>query len=178
MILQSSFAALTGSVLACTVAFAQENLPPPDTQDLVEIVELMLGRAPSRHATPLAAMHGRAELYVSYKDRAWNNDAGAISVWLLLADIAVRSNDASLTQSYTADIVPVYLRHTETFLEALNGAPWLAPSTCELIAGHFGSEDRTKDNLATFLEAEAQRFQDVLPKPVAADCIAELTQVE
>lgn len=170
-------AAVVAVCISASLAAAQdEPAQSPDPEDAVEILELQIGQDPSRHATPLAAMHGRATLYTDYRERAGGNDETALRIWLLLADFSVRSADASLTQSYAADLVPIYRRDPAAVLSALAAAPWLAPSTCQLLAAHFGSEDRPGSDRPEFLASESERIKAALPDGVASECLALLAE--
>ncbi len=168
---RQSLWAVMGLCLAVSTAEAQDARPP-DPADAVEMIELMLGRVPSRHDTPLAAMHGLADLYGRSHEQAQSGSAG---LWLLLGDIALRSVDAGLTQSYAADVLPLYREQPDTILSVLSDAPWLATSTCHHLSAYFGSEDRPEDDRAPFVEAEASRITKALPEPVAAACLDTLS---
>lgn len=165
--------AVVGLCLAVSTAGAQD-LPPPQPADAVEMIELMLGRVPSRHDSPLAAMHGLADLYGRGLEQARSGTPGAAGLWLLLGDVALRSTDAGLTQSYAADMLPLYRQQPDAILLVLTDAPWLAPSTCHHLSAYFGSEDRPEDGRAPFLASETPRIAKALPEPVASACLEAL----
>ncbi|MCK0149608.1 hypothetical protein MWU54_06215 [Marivita sp. S6314] len=155
-----------------------QDAVPIDAGDALELVEMLIGQDPSRYATPLAAMHGRAELYTKYRDLAQQGDPMAQRVWLLLGDYAVQSVDASLMQSYAADLLPAYAQDPKALLAALKDAPWLAPSTCRLLSAHFGSEDRPEEGRIGFLESERDRIAGALPARIAQACLQAIENPE
>ncbi|MCR9109898.1 hypothetical protein [Marivita sp. XM-24bin2] len=160
--------------LSLSSASAQEA-PPPDAADAVEMIELMLGRVPARHETPLAAMHGLGALYARLHAGARADTPGDLGLWILLGDIALRSSDAGLTQSFAADLLPLYRQDPDAVLKVLSEAPWLATSACHYLSAYFGSEDRPEANRAPFLEAERNRIREALPGPAAETCFAALS---
>ncbi|MBO6884506.1 MAG: hypothetical protein JJ869_13135 [Marivita sp.] len=164
--------------LLMSPASAQEAPLQPDPADAVEMIELMLGRVPSRHGTPLAAMHGLADLYGRSLDQAKTGVSGALGLWILLGDVTWRTADAGLMQSYAADMLPLYRLQPEAFLAALSDAPWLAASACHYLSAYFGSEDRAEEGRAPFLENESARISNVLPKPVAETCLETLASAQ
>lgn len=168
---------LIGGALALCLSVADagaQEVPPPDPTDAVEMIELMLGRVPSRYDTPLAAMQGLGDLYVRLLDAARADAPGDLGLWILLGDVALRSADAGLTQSYAADLLPLYRHDPEAVLSVLSDAPWLAASACHHLSANFGSEDRPEVGRAPFLEAERARITDALPGPAAETCLAAL----
>lgn len=171
---QRAFRVVFALGLLGSPAMAQEA-PPPDPADALEMIELMLGRVPTRHDSPLAVMHGLADLYGRSLDQAKMGDPG---LWVLLGDVVLRTTDAGLMQSYAADMLPLYRQQPEAFLAALSDAPWLAPSACHHLSAYFGSEDRPEKDRATFLKNEAARISDVLPKPVAGVCLDTLASAQ
>jgi hypothetical protein len=164
--------ALVGLCLSVSPVTSQQV--PPDESDAVELIEMMLGRVPSRYQTPLAAMHGSTELYTRTHDQARAKEPGALGVWILFGDLALRSVDAGLSQSYAADMLPLYRQQPEDFLAVLSAAPWLAPSACHHLSAHFGSEDRPESGRLPFLTSEKDRFASALPTPTAAACLNAL----
>lgn len=170
---------ISGAVALClslSSTSAQEQTPPPDAADAVEMIELMLGRSPSRHETPLAAMQGLGALYARLLAGARAQTPDDLGLWILLGDVALRSADAGLTQSFTADLLPLYRQDPDAVLGVLSEAPWLAGSACHYLSAHFGSEDRPDENRAPFLEAERARIRDALPGPAAETCLTALSE--
>jgi hypothetical protein len=168
-----SFAA-TVLLAGCALAAPQPANVPGD--DAAEIVETLLAIDPARHATPLAAMHGRAALYERWRDAARSGSATGWRVWLLLAQAALVHADAATSEAFQADLLPAFKAQPQPALQALADNGWLLPVACWHLGRHFDAEGRGGAGRADFLAAHEATLQRGLPAAAAAACLAQVRQ--
>lgn len=168
-------AAATALLLAgCAVAAPPAANVPAD--DAAEIVETLLAIDPARHATPLAAMQGRAALYERWRDAARSGSATGWRVWLLLAQAALVHADAATSEAFQSDLLPAFTAQPQPALQALADNGWLVPVACWHLGRHFDAEGRGGAGRADFLATHEATLQRGLPAGAAAACLAQVRQ--
>lgn len=145
---------------------------PPD--DAAEVVETLLGLEPARHATPLAAMKGWGELYARHHRGARQGDPTAMRLWLLVAFTAAAKADAATSESFSSDLVPVFLAQPAPLLSTLADNAWLVPVTCFYLGRYFDFQDRRGAGREAFVAQHAPLINRSLPAVSAQRCLAQL----
>jgi hypothetical protein len=147
-----------------------------DPLDAQEIVETLLGIAPSRHSDPLAAMHGWAALYAREREAAQTGDPIALRAWLLVGFASVAKAEAGTVEAFSGDLLPYYRTYGMAMLGALADNGWLVPATCFLIGNGFTHEGRNDADRAAFLAEEGPRIQAAIPPAAARTCLDQIAE--
>lgn len=90
---------------------------------------------------------------------------------LFLAFIAKTNNDASLSESLSSDLLPIYQANKTQFLQILNELDFLIPASCYYLGNYFGFEDKHKTELPVFIAQNKTQFQTQLGFKQAGMCL-------
>lgn len=145
-----------------------------DPLDAQEVVETLLGLDPSRHADPLAAMHGWGALYARQYTAAQAGDPIALRTWLLVGFASVARANAGTVEAFSGDLLPYYRANPMTVLAVLADNGWLVPATCFLVGNGFAHEGRSDADRTAFLAEETPRIKAKLPPASASACLDQI----
>ena len=82
-------------------------------------------------------------LYLRYKKQLQQQSTpAAIKYYLYIGAIAQQNRNGAITEALSSDLMPLYRRHPQHYLDVLRELPFLIPSTCYYLGNYFGFEDQ------------------------------------
>ncbi len=71
---------------------------------------------------------------------------------LFIGYISRLNSDASISQSFSSDLVPIFNQNQSTILKVISDLKFLMPSTCYFLGNYFGFEDKNLEKKEGFLQ--------------------------
>ncbi len=71
---------------------------------------------------------------------------------LFIGYISRVNSDAAISQSFSSDLVPIFNKNRDKFLNVMSDLKFLVPSTCYFLNNYFGFEDKNAEKKQAFLD--------------------------
>ncbi|GJL49587.1 MAG: hypothetical protein NPIRA01_08140 [Nitrospirales bacterium] len=120
-------------------------------------------------------------LYERYHESAQSKSdlhSEGLKVFLFIGYVAHARLQAATSESFTSDLMPIYLTRQDSLWEILRENPFLVPSTCHYLGAFFGFEERHVEGKPAFLSETRPIIKQALPHKEAELCIKRLEEAK
>jgi len=98
-----------------------------------------------------------------------------LKIVLFFSFYAINRNSAAFREYLAADLMPIYLENTDSFLEILSELPFLIESNCDRLNAYFGFEGKHLGEKDQFIKNNEPKFQQHLGEVQMELCFGNFT---